>query len=74
MNQLEDDVLNGQLENRNASLCPLSLSLSSALCPLTGLPWANLNTPKLLKFEAGFCKQVSMLKSHKCFMNVEEEV
>lgn len=47
MNQLGDDVLNGQLGNKNASLGILLLSLSSALCPFTALLWADLNTPKL---------------------------
>lgn len=47
MNQLGDDVLNGQLGNKNAALGILLLSLSSALCPFTALLWADLNTPKL---------------------------
>lgn len=58
MNQLGDGVLNGQLENKNASLGTLLLSLSSALCPFTALFWANLNIPKLLRsYKQGFANK-----------------
>lgn len=75
MHQLEDDGLNSQLENRNASLHAFSLSLSSVLFPLTGFPWASLNTPKLLRsLKQAFCKSVCLKSHEKCFMNVERAV
>lgn len=66
MNQLEDDVLNGQLENINVSLHALSLGFSSVLCPLTGLLWANLDTPKLLRrLKQAFANKSVCLKATK---------